>query len=205
MGKQNLIFDFDDTMIATSPLFVEYINKAWNIQSTESDYKNNDEIHKVVQMYKNDQTITFNQVYDDYRKNFAMSEKWQDRIEPMPDMCKIVPLLSEKYNLHIATKRNNKCLYLIHKILDKYIPGYIESVYCAIKYTDDLGYIEMRKRDFILGLDGQSIAFVDDSKHEIDDVKWLIPSYLFDPKNKYGYIYGVRSIRSWQEIGEIFL
>lgn len=205
MEKKNIIFDFDDTMVVTGPLLVEYVNKAWDIESTESDYRNNDEILKVVQMYKNNRIITFNEVYEDYRKNFAMSPKWQDRIKPMPDMCKIVPLLSEKYNLHIATKRNNKCLHLILKILDKYIPGCIQSVYCAIKYTDDLGYICMRKRDFILGLNGESIAFIDDSKHEIDEMKSLIPSYLFDPKNKYGSVYGVRSIQSWKEIGEIFL
>ena len=204
MKKKNLIFDFDDTLINSLPLLIEFINTTWNIESIESDYVEQNVLHKIVQKYTNDPSITYEQVYSCYRNDFSLSSEWYDKITPMPYMCEIVNSLAIKYNLYIATKRSNLSSILVDKVLDKYIPNCIENVYYAIKYVEGFGYLYQSKRDFILGLNGESIAFIDDSPLEIKTTEDIIPSFLFDPKNKHKSREMLK-MKSWYEIGNHFL
>ena len=205
MEKLNIIFDFDDTLFITTPYLVSYINERWDIDSKESDYVDFSKLEKIVELYKNDSSITHEMIYKDYRSNFMMSYEWHKKVLPMPYMQDIVERLSRKYRLHIATKRSNQGAGVVNMLIDKYIPDCIDSIYYATKYSEFQGYLYQTKRDFIIGLDGKSIAFIDDSKHEVEDTKDIINTFLFDPKDKHNSVDGVQRIRSFLEIGELFL
>ena len=205
MKKENLVFGFDDTLVNSRPLVVEYLNQRWGIKAKESDFYEYNAVHKVVQGYLKDDSLTYEQIYDDYQANFAKSLHWHERIEPMPQMCEVVSELCLKYDLHIATKRNNSGIHLVNMVLDKYLPQKIQSVYCAIKHIEGVGYMFMKKRDFILGLNGKTIALIDDSKIEVEEAIGVVQPYIFDPELVHGPIDGVISVRSWREIGNIFL
>lgn len=201
--KKNFICDFDDTLFITLPVTVGYINQRWKINSVKSDYfNNNHKLHEVVEKYTNTK-IDRQIFYQDYRKNLIMSEYWNSKLKPMPNMVKIVKELAIKYNFFIATKRIDTSTPIVLSLLNKYIPGCVEGIYNAIKLLGN-EHIEMRKRDFILGLPGESIVFLDDSKHEIEMVKDIIPTILFDPYGRYQENEFTK-MNSWLEIGEKYL
>jgi len=204
---QNLILDFDDTLFYTLPVVMAYINQTYGIESKESDYLDNSGFHKIIQKYTNNPLITFEEVYNSYRINFALSPKWHKDVEPMAHVCKVVPELAKKYNLFIATMRSDRGAYLVNGLLESYIPKCIKMVHYAIRYKEkENTYWEFPKKDFILGLKGKNVAFIDDTLKEVQRVKDFCPSLLLDPKNKYGCLAEeVQSVRSWEEIGKRFL
>lgn len=204
MKKKNLVFDFDDTIVISLPLLIEFMNKTWSIKSEESDYNGQDMLYKIVQKYTNNPSFTYEDVHASYWNNFALSTEWHDKIMPMPGMSEVVKNLLPKYNLHIATKRSNLSTHLVNKVLNKHIPDCIESVYYATKYIDGIGHLYQTKRDFILGLNGESVGFVDDSPFEIEEMKNAVPSFLFDPRDKH-LSRQMDKMRSWEEIGNYFL
>lgn len=204
MKKPNLIFDLDDTIFDSLPLLVEFMNQTWGINSTPDDYRNPNSLHLIVQKYRNDNFISYEQVYDTYRDGFSLSELWHERIMLIPYAGEVIPKLASKYRLHIATKRSSQSSIIVGKVINKHIPNCIESVYYAIKYIKGYGHLYQKKKDFVYGLDGESIAFVDDSPFEIEEMGNIIPSYLFDPKNNHPKR-EMNKIRGWKEVEAIFL
>lgn len=205
MKKGNIILDFDNTIFLSSNVLVDYINQRWEINAKESDFTSDNKLHEVVQKYTGDFSITYEKVYVDYRENCMLSQEWQNKIIPIPDACEVILDLSREYSLFIATKRIDNSEALVRGIVDKYLPGCIQNIYFAIKYINGSRYLELPKRYFITILSGKNIAFIDDSKNEIEEVRDIVPSYLFDPNNKHGIIEGISKVKGWKEIGSIFL
>lgn len=204
MKKKNLIFDLDDTLFKSRQVLIVYMNKTWGIQSQESDYTTQDTLHLIVQKYLNDPSVTREQVYGHYWKNFSYSDYWHSKLFPMPHMPEVVFGLVKKYNLSIATRRSNQSEVQVNKLLNTFIPNCISSVYFATKTNDGINYVYQRKRDFILGLNGESIAYFDDSPMEIEQTEDIIDSFLFDPNDEHP-LRQMMKMRSWLEIGNRYL
>lgn len=60
------------------------------------------------------------------------------------------------------------------------------------------------KLDFIINIEGEKIAFVDDSVSEVLKVSSVLTSYLFDLR-KENTDSGIKKVSSWLEIGNMFL
>lgn len=205
--KPYLFFDFDNTKFHTTPALMSYINRRWNINSIESDYiDKNDDIELIIRKYRNNIKISREEVYEDLGNNFNNSIVEHERVEPLKDMCGIVTLLSEKYNMWTVTARQKEGMLVIMHILNKYIPKCISGVHCVWEHMGNGEFKETSKRSFIESMPGQNIAFVDDSPKEILKMQSLIPSYLFDPNRIHEDLIGIDNrIYSWKEIGEKFL
>jgi len=202
--KQNLIFDLDGVILDTDPVMISYVNQKYGIKSVESDYDDFHEMHQIVRKHLGDYRLSRDDFYDDYRMNFLLSEEWQNQIEPMPGMCEVMTLAANEYYLYIATKRSDRTSRTVKMLLDRYIPGLIENVFYAIKFVEGHGHLYQKKKDFISGLDGCNVGFFDDSKLEVREAKDVVPTFLFDPKFKHAEIEGVKSVRGWHDIAEIF-
>ncbi|MEI6022364.1 MAG: hypothetical protein WCQ32_00795 [bacterium] len=206
MKKQNLFFDLDGMKFDTLPVFVSYINNRYGIQTKTSDHiGNNDRLDAVIKKHAPHITLSWEEIYKDVGENFHSSIVWHKDVEPMEDMCEVISLLSNKYNLYTVTARQKVGVHVVQYLLDTHIPGCIDDIHCVWDYIEGKGFFEISKKDFIKNTQGDNIGFFDDSLNEVMKVKNTIPSYLFDPMDLYADVQGVTRIRSWQQIGHLYL
>ncbi len=202
--KPHLFFDFDEFIVKSKAAAVAYINKKYGINTTEEDHGDNDSLLEVIKKHDENLNVSFDEAYLDIGHNFHASIEVQKNIPLMEGAKEIIPWLSEKYHLWIVTARQKVGLTAINHILDEYFPGCFQGVHCVWDYIDGIGYSESSKKDFILSIPGERVAFIDDSPKEIQRIENIIPTYLFDPKGAYSSYEG-NKVSSWQEIGKIFL
>ena len=201
-----MFFDFDGMKFDTMPAQVEYINHRYNINTTAYDHVgHNNNLDLIVKKHRPDITMTRNEIYHDFGINFISSIEWHKNVQPMKDMPRVVKELSKKLNLFIATGRQKRGLHVIQHLLTKHVPGCISLVHCVWEPNESGSFDGVSKRDFISKIPGENIAFFDDSMHEIEDTKDIIPSYLFDPWEVHLNTEGILRVESWQKIGDLFL
>ncbi len=161
---------------------------------------------KLIQKYRKDLKITFNQAYLDLGHDFNASYEWNMLIKPIEDMLKVLPELAKKYILHIATSRQKTGFNVLNKMINMHILGSITSLHCVWEYIEGKGFCDISKRDFILSVSGEKVAFIDDSIKEVCRTKDIIPSYNFDRHGAYTtHEEGILKLSSWNDIGEKFL
>lgn len=207
MLKPYIFFDFDGVKFDTIPAHAEYMNETYNINSVYSDYFNNPPLIDVVKKYRIDLDITDAEVWEDLTKNFHRSIKRHVNIPPFEGMCEIMPKLAEKFNLVTVTARPIDGMHVIQHMLDKHIPRCISGIHCVWKHEGNRKFTKIAtKRDFILSIQGEKIAFFDDSPKEIGRVQDIIPSYLFDTKNHHAKASNIQHrTHSWEGIEKILL
>lgn len=206
MSQKNLFFDFDGMKFDTLPWQVEYFNNKYQIKTSVSEFRSNSyDLQALLKKHIPSSPHINAEIYHDFHENFISSLGEHQHVLPMEYMCEVVKELAKKYTLWTVTARHVIALPVIHYLLSKYIPGCIYQIHCVYNGCPQKGYVEVSKKDFISSIPGKNIAFFDDSLHEIEKVKDLIPSYLFDPLDEHGTIEGVTSIRNWKEIGDRFL
>lgn len=206
MKKQNLFFDFDGMKFNTLPALVAYVNHRYEINTLPSEYiGNNDSLDVIIKKHSPNVNLSWEDIYIDVGKNFHSSIEWHEEVKPMDGMCEVISLLSSKYKLFTVTARQKPGINVIQHLLDEYIPGCISHIHCAWEHHPVKGFIETSKRDFILSVNGENIAFFDDSLNEIKKTADIIPSYLFDEMNIHENSGIENRINHWERIGEMFL
>jgi hypothetical protein len=206
MEKPHLFFDFDGVKFDTVPHEVKYLNARYGIDIKVSEFRGKSEIvDKIINSYlpKTDQLDRL-EIWKDLGQNYSASIKWHQDVLPMNGMLKVIKSLREKYTIWTVTSRQSDGKYVIQYLLDKYVPGCINGIHCVYTFNDN-NLSAVFKKDFIRSIKGEKIAFFDDSPSEIEAVKDLIPSYLFDPFYLYDDIDGADHLHSWEQIGKIFL
>lgn len=204
--KGNIIFDLDNTLIESRHIMIEYMNSKWGINSIERDYYDDDNLHAIVNKYRNGSPVSRKEFYDDYVANLILSMEWNRRIKPVLFLKEIIESFSREHNLYIATKRLDISARIVNQMLkDYHIAQYIEDVYYAIRYINFFGnrYLKLSKGFFMKNLPRENIAFVDDSLHEIEKTKDIVPSYLIDPLNMYGEVTGITKATNLVEFASI--
>lgn len=206
MKKQHIFFDFDGLKFDTTPAHVAYINETYGITSVASDYFNNPPLNEIIGKYTG-KTHDFDEVYLDVGTNFHTSIKWQGDVPPMEGMRETIQALAQKYTLWTVTARQKSGHDLVRYLLDKHIPGCITGIHCVWEYdTEQRKYFSTDKRTFIESIEGEKIAFFDDSPDEILKIGNILPCYLYDPKRVHDAREGISNrIRSWEAFGKIFL
>ncbi len=203
MTEKHLFFDWDGMKFNTIHAQIHYINKTYGLKITVSDYiQHNYDPVKLLPSFIPNFDLTPHEVYLDFGKNFQASIEAHERIEPMPGMCEVMPLLSKLYTIHTVTARQTFTLPVIEYIHDKYIPGCVANIHCVYERTDD-DYIAIPKKEYIRNVEGEKVAFFDDNHHEIKDMKHVIPSYLFDPHSLYKSSFEYYRVKSWMRIWQM--
>lgn len=188
MKKENLIFDYDNTMAKTIPLHITYLNNRYDIQTVVEDYKDHPRLDDLVNTYLKKlgrPLVTDAYVYEDIAMNLLNSIKLHKHVEPSEGLCEILPRLAKKYNLYIATARNTGTIPVIEDFIARHVPGCISGIHCVYTRVAPEQFIGVPKRDFIASLPGTNKAFIDNSVKEILRVHDIIDSYLFDPEENH--------------------
>lgn len=204
--KPNLFFDFDGMKFDTIPAQVAYLNNRYGINTTISEYFGSGKsLDHVIEKYIISSTVTRDQVYKDFGKNFITSKEWHENVQPMEGMTKILPQLSKDYTLWTVTARQERGMEIIKYLLNTHVPGCIadDHIHCVFRDHGDT-FIGISKKKFIQTVPGKKAGFFDDSPHEIEETKKIVPSYLFDPYNLHKRIDGAHYLQSWYEIAELF-
>jgi len=204
MKKPNLFFDFDDTIFRSWPLVVSYLNGKYNLNLKEGDFNGVTSFEDVITKHREALNLTYDEFYLDYAINFLSSMAWHEKIELMEGAKEIIPLLAKKYNLYIVTARQKISMDVINHLISKNFPDCFKEIHCIWEYVEGIGYVQVSKKDFILGVSGEKIAFIDDSPKEVFKMEGVIPTYIFDPYGTKGEI-GFPSFKNWYEIGDKFL
>lgn len=205
MEKDYIFFDLDGMKFNSLPAYVLYINNRWNIKTElEHYFDKGSRLEEIVREHTGNHLLTRDEVFGDFKKNFLTSIDWHKNILPMPDMVEVIKELASKYKLYTVTARHREGLHVINYLIGKYIPNCISYVHCVSDIVDGK-HISISKRDFISSIQGNKIAFLDDSLHEIEDTMDIIPSYLFDPNNLHKDNADIFRVDSFKQIGELFL
>ena len=206
MKKSNVFLDFDDLIVKTKPAVISYVYDRYGVKITDSEYYNeNGSLHDVIKRYNPHLSVTFNELYLDYGKNFLASLEWNRNIPLMEDVQEIIPMLSRKYNLFIVTARQKIGLEVIDKLTVEFFGKCFKEIHCVWEWVDDVGFCESSKKSFISKVQGEKVVFIDDSKKEIKKMENILPTYLFDPEGLCKPENGINIVRSWKEIGTILL
>ncbi|MFA6920085.1 MAG: HAD hydrolase-like protein [Candidatus Paceibacterota bacterium] len=204
MKKSNLFFDLDDTILNTKPVVIEFINKKYNVNITESDYRYNDNFPEVIKKYDPKFKMSFEDFYIDYGKNFIASIDSNKNIQLISGAKVVIPFLYEKYNLFIVTAREKSGMNVINYLLKKYLSkNYFKQIHCVWRRAGDT-FVAESKKDFILSIHGKKVAFIDDSVKEVQKMSDFLPTFLFDQKDE-NKIDGIKTLKNWSEIAEMFL
>jgi hypothetical protein len=204
--QKNIFLDLDGLKFDTLDAHVAYMNWRYGINSKPSDYLNNPPLQAVVNSYlPAEKHVTREEVYADSGKNFLSSIEWHKDVLPFEDMCEVLPELAKKYRLWTVTARQKGGLHVVKYLLNKYIPNCIYEIHCVWEYVDN-EFRDIPKKQFISSVSGEKIGFIDDTPHEVIELQPVLPSYLFDPtgiNDSHPHI--KNRVRSWKEIGELFL
>ena len=206
MRKPILFFDWDDTMINSRPLKISYFEKRYGISITyeELNHKNANSLNDFLNSKKSGLNISFDEAYLDYARNFWKSFNWNKDLIFLPYSIEVIKSLSFHYDLYIVTQSQKTEKVFIQEIVNKYFSNCFSGIHCVWEYVYGSGYLGNSKLDFIKNIEGEKIAFVDDSVSEILKVQPFIDSYLFDPK-KENFDSNIKKVLSWLEIGNMFL
>lgn len=211
MKKQKpvIFLDFDGLKFDTIHLYISHINKKYNIKTQLKDYINNPPVEDIIKKYIPENihhTIVREEVYVDLAKNVESSIDINDLAKPVDGLCDVLPMLANKYELWTVTAKQKSGLPAIEYLLNKHVPNCITGIHCVWEYQENGVYKEFSKRDFILNFEGEKVAFIDDSPKEILKTQDIVPSYLFDPSGVNDHFIEIeRRVKSWEEIGKIFL
>lgn len=208
MNKPKIFLDWDGLKFDTIPAHIEWINHFYGINSSVEEYINlgGGSWTQVINKHKPELALVKETLYLDLADNFLNSLEWHSNVMPFDGMCAIVPQLAKKYELIVVTARQKVSEPLILHFSEKYVPGCVTHIHCVHEHMGGNVFQRVSKRDFILGSHGEKIAFIDDSPHEIDGVRDIIPSYLFDPTGRHTENMDIpNKVSSWAQIGEIFL
>jgi len=206
--KGYIFLDFDDVMFNTSIQHIKFNNLYFGINSKPEDYENS-EVIDVIKKYRPDFAQSYYEMWFNIMNNFHMSYEWQGKIQPLPRMTEVVRALSQKYNLLVPTGRPQNSREVINWLLEKHVPGCISQVHCVYAFSGGEIFVQP-KTDFVKSIVGEKIAFIDDSKNEINKMQAKLDnkpvSYLFDSQESYATTNQVfKCLRSWEEIGQRFL
>lgn len=205
--KPALFCDFDGLKFDTLQIHIEYINQKYGIQTVESDYLNNPDLHLVVNKYlPENEHFTIEYVYKDLGENLIASMDWHKEVKPFEDMPEIMKELVKKYEVVTVTARQKSGLDVIQYLINEHIPGCIENIHCVWKHLPNGKFEEISKKYFILNYEGEKTGFFDDAPKEILPLQNFIKSYLFDPTGLHDSNKEIQNrVRSWKEIGDLLL
>ena len=75
--KPILFLDFDDTLVVTRHLVIQFLNSFYRIQIPSDMYLCGNSLEEVVNTYlPNNKQVTRHQLYDDYAINFSHRRKY---------------------------------------------------------------------------------------------------------------------------------
>ncbi|QQR49962.1 hypothetical protein IPF86_02655 [Candidatus Nomurabacteria bacterium] len=207
MGKPVIFLDFDGFKFDTLDAHVEYQNYRYGINSTRADYVKNPSLDTVINKYlSQEKQVTSRDVYVDSVENFLTSLDWHKNVKPVDGMCEVMSKLTLKYKLVTVTAREKNGLAVIQHFLDTYIPNCVSEIHCVWEHAGNGIFNAHSKRDFIKNYSGKKVAFLDDSDYEILELQDIILSYLFDPLGTHDDNKKIlHRVRSWEEIGKLFL
>jgi hypothetical protein len=207
MKEGNIFLDLDNSMFNTTPIFMNYLNKRYGIESKLEDYVNNASFEIILKKYLPIGTCpSAEDIYRDFVRNLLTSIDEHESVSPFEDMVETIFLLASKYTIWIVTARNKEGLHVIEHITNKHIPGCVTGNHCVWGYEGGGKNIAIPKKDFIWRVEGRKVAFLDDTVKEILEMQDLVPSYLFDPTGVNNHIQGIHHrVRSWKEFGKLFL
>ena len=203
--KKILCFDFAGVQFDTLDAQRSYINTAYGINSTPSDYLGMcDDLELLIKKFLPNTKITRDEMYRNLGNDYACSQFWHKDVVPFDGMVEAISELSKKYILWTVTARQSHSKHIIQYLLDKFIPGCMSGIVCVWHYKNRV-FLKTPKSDLIKKIPGEKVAFFDDSPKEVLAVKELLPSYLFDPDDIYKNIIDLKKVRSWNEIGKMLL
>lgn len=204
MTKPYLFFDFDGFLFYTVPPHAAYLNHKYQIHTVDSDYIGNPDLDELVALHTG-VTRPMHAVYEDVGHNFHTSVYWHRSALPIHGMCDVVPKLAERYRIVVVTARSTSGRHVIQYLTDKYVPGCIHDIHC-VHHWDGAKFVMHSKRDYIASIEGEKIAFIDDSPKEIFRMEGIIPSYLYDEKGLHAELQDIPArFANWYEIGNTFL
>lgn len=207
--KPAIFLDFDGLKFDTLQMHVDYLNQRYGIESKPSDYIGNPSIDAVLKRYipeDKHNAIVWEEVYLDIGENLNAKVEWHKDVSPLEGMCEVLPRLATKYDLWTITARQKTSMPVIEHLIAKHIPNCIIGIHCVSEHLGNNKFKDMPKRDFVSRYIGEKVAFIDDSPTEIINMQDLIPSYLFDPLGHHDEKKEIKlRVRSWQEIGQLFL
>lgn len=207
MKKSVLFLDFDGMKFDTAPLHVAYFNKKYGINCKKEDFLNNPPYNHILRKYLPAHLIpSAEELWRDACANLMNSISWHQDVPPMDGMCEVLPELAKKYVLWTVTARPSGSMEVMQYLVDKHVPGCISGFHCVWFQSEDRLFRGISKLEFIQKFTGDKVGFIDDSVKEILQLQAVIPSYLFDPSGLNDTAEGIeRRVRSWEEIGKIFL
>jgi len=207
MKEGNIFLDFDNTKFNTNPMFRDYFNERYRIQSELKDYANNPDHQLVLRKYLPAGACpTEIEYYQDIRDNLFSSIERHDTVHPVEGMAETILLLAERYKIWIVTAREKSSMPVIEHLINKHIPGSISGIHCVWDHKGNGIHHKTSKIEFVWNIEGKKIAFLDDSVKEVLEMQTLIPSYLFDPAGINDHIKDIQHrVRSMKEFGKLFL
>jgi 5'(3')-deoxyribonucleotidase len=204
--KENLILDCDGLVLHTTPSLREFMNHFYNIPSIEEDYVTHHTLDAIIQKYRKNFNLERNVIYGHIADHYHTSPRFHKNITTLPHAKEVILELKEIYNLHIATARTVAGKKILEGLLDKHIPKCVSSIHFVHTHHGKGNITAVSKKEFIEQLPGVNAGFVDDSPHEIKELVGVLPTILFDPKNKHKKVRGSTArLKTWLDIGDTFL
>lgn len=208
MKKPVIFLDFDGLQFNTLIANIVYINDKYNIRTLPTDYMKGLSLESIIKNHvslEKKSLITYENVYEDLGENFLNSIEWHEMIPPLENMVEVVNDLSKKYDLWTVTARQMSSIKTVKHLSDKHIPGCIRGFHFVWKHLGNGSFSSITKKDFIQSFDGERVAFIDDSIHEIKALDNVVPSYFFDKHESNEHHPNHYKFKDWEEIGKKFL
>jgi len=202
--KDALILDFDGLVVATEYLWIDYINKKYGINSKKTDYNNGISLEQNVNIMTG-LNLTFESFYFDFTNNFTMSKELHKDVCLLPNAYEVITEIAKKYSLFISTARNVLGRDVVKYVLERHnLLQYFKGFHFIYSFNSELEFTKNPKADFIKRFNGKASFFVDDSYHEIEKTKKIIPSILFDTTEQIE-IKEAWTAKNWIEVGDLVL
>lgn len=204
MKKQVIILDFDGVVVNTEHLQLEYLNKKYGMNSKKEDYDPDLYLHENVNKLIG-LDLSFEEFFEDFTKGYTMSKKIHDEAVPLRGAIKVISEAAKKYNFFISTMRNSLGSEVVKHVLHRHgILPYFKGSHFVYRFDEHRNFVKVSKADFISSFRGKVAFFVDDSHHEIEDAKEVVPSiWLNDSSHK--KMNGIWRAKNWSEIGDLIL
>lgn len=204
MKKEVMVMDFDGVAFITDHIWIGYINRRYGINSKKEDYDPHVYLHISVNKLTG-LNLSFEEFFYDFTKGYTMSKELHNEAIPLPGYIEFIREASKKYNFFNSTMRNSLGSEVVKYVLQRhgvlqYYKGF-HFVYCFDKNRE---FIKVPKVDFISSFKGKAAYFVDDSHHEIEAAKEIVPSiWLNDSSHK--IINGIWRAKDFFELGDLVL
>ncbi len=206
MNKPNFILDFDNVLFYTWFAHLSYLNEIYGINTVLEDYLDSPPLTSLVNKYLPGRNITSPEFYVLFEEDFSKSLERHKDVFPLKGMPEVLSEIKKKYKLWVVTARTENSLHIMKYLIDKYIPNCLEEIYFVRKYIGNGNYERSPKINLIEKIPEKKVAFIDDCLREVTATKDILPSYLFDQHNFYRDVdKGVKVVKNWEEIGNLFL